>query len=584
MAILMVLFSTCLSVVLGGDQNLKYTPIVKTLTGPVQGKVMSFKDGEANYFLGIPYAQPPTGDLRFQDPRPVTAWTDVLKATEISDSCMQPRLSLYYVRRSISEDCLYLNVITPANALSDKSKKRPVLISILHNDFLTLSGNDEIDIKSKLVRQQDIILVTPNVRLGFFGYAYTKEDDGSLNGNYGLMDENMAIRWVKQNIDKFGGDPDSITLRGQGSGARNVRAHIISPYGRGLAKNAIVESQVLFEPGINVNQRVDLSTKIVLKRVGCYDVKDRIKCLSDVDGEKLVSATPERFVPFSPVLESDYLPIPDGLVAVENANDVNLLMGYNKDDSSLALAIDAPETFADAQLTLEDAQDIVSIFVDSNSAKEVLQLFLDGNDKKLSIRKLQRALIDFVNFIAFSCKIYLVAEATAENENLKKGVYTFIFDHKPATSEYPICDLDEELGICFRSEQPFIYGEPFDDPYFYSDKDRKVSEYMMNIVGTFMRTGRPPMTNGKEWPNWNDPKSKKPNVGSLVIESSLSGMIDRKDPEFCLKNWNYVNSTLLDKYYVLDLYKMEKQAKVDKKSSYDGHLYSSIEYGLYQEY
>ena len=186
------------------------TPVVETLNAPIVGKIENIGGTDLNFFLGVPYAKPPVDDLRFQLPQALDRTTELIEAIEFPARCMQHRLSLRYVREKMSEDCLYLNIVTPGKALIEKNKKYPVMVSILHRDYNIGSGNDELYLKAELVKRQNIILVTMNARLNVFGYATTEEED-SIPSNVGLWDENYALRWVKNNIEFFGGDPNALT-------------------------------------------------------------------------------------------------------------------------------------------------------------------------------------------------------------------------------------------------------------------------------------------------------------------------------------------------------------------------------------
>ncbi|XP_074604630.1 para-nitrobenzyl esterase-like [Brevipalpus obovatus] len=565
---------------IGGD--VKLTPVIKTLDGPIVGKVQSQGGTDLNFFLGVPYAKPPVGDLRFQLPQPMDKYTDVYEATELGPRCMQPRLLLSYIRQEMSEDCLYLNIITPGDSLG-KGPKYPVMISILHESHLTGSGNDEIYLKAELVKRRNIILVTLNSRLNFFGYAKTEAEDG-LAGNMALWDENFAIRYVKNNIEAFGGDPNLITIRGQGSGGTNVRAHTFSPYARGLFKNTIVEDRGYIILGERKLDRVEASTDIVLDRVGCLKAKDRLKCLQDVSAEDIISALPKRYVAFAPIIDSNYHTITStNAEQVEVSNDVNTLFGFAADYGSIDLATVVPEIYAKAELTYDDALDALSIFVESNQVKKIAEIFIGDPNKPISIRKIQDGLVRFFNEIV-PCDLYYAANLIAEADNLKKGVYTYEYNHVAQSNEYKLCDIDRELGVCVRNQQSPIFGQPYSSYWFHNPADRKMADIMMDIYSSFMRTGKPQLPNGKDWPNWNDPKSKDPVIATVVLDPKNGGYVDTYSPKFCLDNLDLVNSSLINKFHPFDRYELETQAKVDKKSSYTDFLYNAIQSIYYIDY
>ncbi|XP_074604627.1 acetylcholinesterase-1-like [Brevipalpus obovatus] len=552
------------------------TPVVETLNGPIAGMVKNVNGKDLNLFLGIPYAKPPVGELRLQRPRPADHWTDVLQAVKLPPRCMQPRLSLQYIRPEMSEDCLYLNIITPQNSLQEKSPRYPVMISIFHDDHVEESGNDEIFLKSELVKRQNIILVALNSRLNFFGYAKTNSKD-EIEGNYGLWDENLAIRWVKNNVKFFGGDPDRMTLRGQGSGAVNVRAHILSPHTRGYFQNAIVEGQPFTILGEDRTPRVTNSTQIVLNRIGCSTSKNRISCVQDVDAADIISALPLRWNAFPPYHDPDYVPKADSDEdQISQANDVNLLQGFPNDFSSNPISIMWPKAYAKTDLSYQDALDVIGSLVKPDDVSKIAKIYIGDGSKPLTIKELQRGLVRFFNQIV-PCRLYYENYLTAEAVNKKKGVYSFQFNHIPQTNDYQVADVDREFGVYYKAQQSFIFGEPYSNYWYHSDEDRRMSDIMMSVIGSFMRKSKPELLNGKEWPNWNDPQSKKANIATVILDAESGGIIDKSNPQFCLDNQEVVAQSLITpKFHPFDLRQEEFQHKVDEKSSFQGFLYHTI--------
>ncbi len=207
-------------------------PIVRTADGSVRGKAA----GATAEYLGIPYAAPPVGALRWQSPHPVAPWHGIRQATSFAPHCAQPSSSSV---GSTSEDCLYLNVFAPAGA-SDRNL--PVMVWIHGGSLLTGESNDYNP--AALVRS-GVIVVTINYRLGALGFladAALASAPGGPSGDYGLMDQQAALRWVQRNIAGFGGDPRNVTLFGESAGGLSVLAQLASPGARGLFQRAIVES------------------------------------------------------------------------------------------------------------------------------------------------------------------------------------------------------------------------------------------------------------------------------------------------------------------------------------------------------
>ncbi|MEO9188873.1 MAG: carboxylesterase family protein [Acetobacteraceae bacterium] len=227
-----------------GRQN---GPVVRTNEGSVRGHVV---DGVAR-FLGIPYAAPPVGNLRWQPPQPVTPWRGTLDATEFGNVCAQTTtLGAFAGPASVDEDCLYLNVFTVQgnsnNSNRHRNKRRPVLVWIHGGGNVDGVSNDYDG--SKLATGgplgTDTVVVTINYRLGLFGYLAHPAlmAESQLNTNYGILDIQAVLRWVQRNIDSFGGDPNNVALGGQSAGAADTGANMISPLAEGLFHRAILQS------------------------------------------------------------------------------------------------------------------------------------------------------------------------------------------------------------------------------------------------------------------------------------------------------------------------------------------------------
>ena len=188
-------------------------------------------------YLGIPYAAPPVGALRWQPPQPAAPWHGIREATSFAPHCAQPG-SPFGVA-STSENCLYLNVYTPAGA---RGRNLPVMVWI-HGGALVVGESD--DYNPAALVQHGVIVVTINYRLGVFGFLADSALAGRLggpSGNYGLMDQQAALRWVQRNIGGFGGDARNVTVFGESAGGLSTLAQLVSPGARGLFQRAIVES------------------------------------------------------------------------------------------------------------------------------------------------------------------------------------------------------------------------------------------------------------------------------------------------------------------------------------------------------
>lgn len=222
--------------------------IIQTKQGPVQGHI----SGAALVFRGIPYAQPPVGALRFRRPQEHQPWSQVLDCREFGASCPQADLSAmdFYAKEfydgplpPLSEDCLFLNIWTPAEAAPEA--KLPVLFWIHGGAFMHGSGSEK-EFDGEGFAQKGVILVTINYRVNAFGFFahpdLEQENPEGVSGNYGILDQIFALKWVRENIAAFGGDPEKITVAGQSAGCMSVQTIVSSPLSQGMLRGAILQS------------------------------------------------------------------------------------------------------------------------------------------------------------------------------------------------------------------------------------------------------------------------------------------------------------------------------------------------------
>lgn len=229
----------------------KSSPVVTVTGGKVEG-VPSDSAG-VMVFKGIPYAAPPVGDLRWKKPQPVQPWEGVLKADHFGKIAMQDPLdpSSFYVKEfyqdglpAMGEDCLYLNVWAPAKTVGNADAKLPVAMWI-HGGAFDHGWGNEITMDGDAWASRGVIMVTINYRVGIFGFFSHPElsaDEGGVSGNYGIYDQIAALKWIRDNISQFGGDPENITILGQSAGGMSVRTLAASPASKDLIAHAIVQS------------------------------------------------------------------------------------------------------------------------------------------------------------------------------------------------------------------------------------------------------------------------------------------------------------------------------------------------------
>jgi para-nitrobenzyl esterase len=321
--------------------------VVMTDAGAVQGTIAS--DG-LRTFLGIPYAAPPTpqNNLRWRPPQPVAPWSGVLPATTFGNVCAQPTTFFQpnpppgrtYLG---DEDCLYLNVYSPAGATFDE--RVPVMVYLHGGSFFRGSGQEFN--AAALADQGDVVAVTINYRLGQFGFLAHPALDvpgGPASGNYGLLDQQFALAWVQRNIAAFGGDPNKVTIFGQSSGAMSVAYHQISPGSAGLFRQAISESgPVLFVHPPTLAQAEAGAGQDVAAGVGCSGTPTQIaQCLRSADPGAILNVDKPAGlsdIHFLPVVDGQILPLAPGQAFKSGSyTHVPLIVGNNHDEGRLGLA------------------------------------------------------------------------------------------------------------------------------------------------------------------------------------------------------------------------------------------------------
>jgi para-nitrobenzyl esterase len=317
-------------------------PSVHTAQGPVQG----FVHNGVSTFLGIPYAAPPMGARRWQPPQPVATWTQTLHATKFANTCPQiTELGVFAGPVSITEDCLYLNVFTPRNG---NAKKLPVLVWI-HGGGLFDGESNDYD-ATALVQggpAGPTVVVTINYRLGLFGYFGHPviDAEGHDFGNYGLMDQLAALRWVQRNIAAFGGDPGNVTVGGQSAGSTSTAALVISPASAGLFHRAIFESGALLT--VAPRELAEQRGARFAAAAGCGEEVNgaAAECLRRLSASKILSlqGTAAANGPFvnGLLVDGKVLPIPaDTAWATGKFNHMPIMNGSVADEGAFNASID----------------------------------------------------------------------------------------------------------------------------------------------------------------------------------------------------------------------------------------------------
>ena len=363
-------------------------------SGAIKG--VESADGKVRVFKGIPYAAAPVGPLRWKPPQPVLPWEGVRPAVEFGARAMQDHIwdDMFFFDPGPSEDCLYLNVWTPALGGS-----RPVMVWFHGGGYTIGSGSWPLYDGTNLARRGDVVVVTVNHRLGSLGYLHLGEICGEAfasSGNVGMLDCVAVLEWVRDNAQAFGGDPGNVTIFGESGGGAKVSTLLAMPAARGLFHRAAIQSG----PGLQA-RTVEQATRHACKLLEILGIDEqRATALWDVPPDKLVEAQTELGMRgFGPVVDDAVLPDHPGR-ALRNgtAADVPILVGCNKDEASMGLQpfLEDPSKLDDAafrerlEVYGEHADELVrtyeELFPDASRADLLCAIQTDGGMRMGSIR------------------------------------------------------------------------------------------------------------------------------------------------------------------------------------------------------
>jgi len=315
--------------------------VVETQWGAVRGTVTSddVVGVSARIFRGVPYAAPPVGDLRWRAPQPAEPWDGVRDATEWPDRCPQGSSSMG-AASPISEDCLYLNIVTDAGSTADGL---PVMV-FFHGGGLTSGTGNSPTYTHPMLPGKGVVLVTVNSRLGPIGYlahpALSAEDEHGVSGNYGTLDLMASLRWVRDNIAAFGGDPDNVTIFGESGGGTKTISQMAAPMAAGLFHRAIVESgsSLVSEERVTMLEEAEATGERLVAELGLESSDDVLAAMRATPWEDIIEAGSSEDVGFraNVVVDGHIIPdtVPD-LFREGRQADVPLIVGANAGESSL---------------------------------------------------------------------------------------------------------------------------------------------------------------------------------------------------------------------------------------------------------
>jgi para-nitrobenzyl esterase len=458
--------------------------VVRVSDGVLQGAVHD----RGRLFAGIPFAAPPVGELRWKPPARVTPWTGTLNATWPRAQCAQAASS--YALPAYTEDCLYLNVYTPPAGRRDRSK--PVMVWIHGGAFQNGAGSSYN--ASALAAKGDVVVVTLNYRLGPFGWlvhpgldAEAAQAGAGASGNYGLADQQAALRWVQRNIGAFGGDRRNVTIFGESAGGASVCSHLASPTARGLFARAIAQSGCSSLG--RTREAAGAGGTAFAAAAGCPDAATAPACLRGKTPQQLLAAigAAGSDLPWSPVPGTRILPraVPDAF-ATGRFNRVPLLHGTNRDEGTfLVLAALGslrltPETYAAA---------LANRYGDD--APAVAAAYPVGNYPTPT-----NALAATITDSVFACP----AIDTDRQARRHVPVYAYEFNDRNAP---PMLPADIPLGAYHAAELQYVfqYTPSLSLVPEFTPAQWALSEAMVTYWTDFAKRGTPNARGSARWPS-----------------------------------------------------------------------------------
>lgn len=508
--IFLVILLNFLTLSLGTQDDL----VISTSDGKIQGKLLSVLGSDVRAFLGIPFGKPPVGKLRFRAPEPVEKWDGVKDATNFPNSCYQmpdtafpgfKGVEMWNPNTPLSEDCLYLNVWSPRFNKTQPAPLAPVLVWIHGGGFI--SGTSSLDIYDGrfLSKSESVVVVSMNYRLGAFGFL-SLPDNTNIQGNAGLLDQRLALKWVANNIAAFGGDPSKVTLFGESAGSASVGFQLLSPGSQDLFQRAVMQSGSPNAYWATISQTEAWDRSLMLaKLVDCpSSPAARLEaCLQQADPQKVSNKQFDVLtqlsllsLPFTPHVDGNFLPDDvDVLLSTGNFAKKDVMFGLNKDEGTYFVVYAVPGFNITGQSLITRNEFLAGVTLAMDTASDVTRdaaifHYTDWTDEDNRVKN-RDSLCSLVGDQMFICPVLDFAHRLSQH-GCKPFVY--LFDHHSSINPWP-----EWMGVMHGYEIEFVFGMPLNASLGYTKEEVNMTKKFMKHWANFARTGNPGLE-GAKWP------------------------------------------------------------------------------------
>ncbi|XP_076323980.1 neuroligin-4, X-linked-like isoform X2 [Tachypleus tridentatus] len=508
---------------LQGEPYQNYPRVVHTKYGSIKGIIRTLSNRRlqpVDVFLGVPFASPPVGSLRFMPPVTLPRWKGVRTADKLAPVCPQkfpdiqnetealkimPAGRLAYLRRlrpylqNFSEDCLYLNIYAPAK-VAREPMKLPVMVYIHGESFFWNSGNPYDG--SVLASYGNVVVVTVNFRLGVLGFFPATE--GSARGNFGLMDQVAALHWIQENIDGFGGDPHNVTIFGQGHGAACANILMITPMAKDLFHRVILQSGSVFSPWAIAKDSLFYARKLAIK-LKCPTNIDTstIECLRHRPLQKILDVNieiPDYLTTFGPTIDGIFLQYDPEYQMEENTNinrQYDLLFGVTRTESYFQFSAREEKNGIDIKRRNRILRTLVRNLYNYHQQEIYLTIINEYTDWSRPSQHPVNLFEETVDALGDGLIVAPLVKLGTLQARIHPNTYFYVFNHQSEEGDYL-----SKLGCIHGEDLSYIFGAPLVDflAHFqpnYTRSEEILSESVITHWTNFARTGNPNSTNYK---------------------------------------------------------------------------------------